>query len=101
MVGVAAVYLVPVEGALSTLDAAVDSVGGELVVVELILNGVGRVLREGVEAIGGVLHVLMGIGAIEAPGAAVVLPDEVIPAVGVDASVAGELVVEGLAFVHG
>ena len=69
--------------------------------VELVLDGVGGVLGEGVEAVGVVLHVLVGTGAVEAPGRAVVLPDEVIPAVGVDAAVGGELIVLRLTLDHG
>ena len=100
VVGVGAVYVVPLAAASCFLQLFVDTIGAELVVVELVLDGVGGVLDEGVEAVGGVLHVFVGLRAVEAPGAAVVLPHEVIPAVGVDATIAGELVVLRLALDH-
>ena len=63
MVGVAAVNFVPVERALVTFYPLIDPVGGELIVVELVLNGVGGVLDESVEAIGGIVHIFKGYGS--------------------------------------
>ena len=94
-------HLVPSVAAAYLLHLVVHFIRCQFVVVELILNGVGGVLYESVEAVGTLVHALMGSWSIKTPCYAVVLPNQILLAVRIYASVGCENIVLGLTLIDG